>query len=602
MKMIYKIKELPLATKIFFFNIIIMLCSMVIFSLAGGYAFKRITIEQAKASIMKETNLITNSMELLTRSINDSIINISIDKRVQDALLSTLELPEEQRSLYTTQRTLGRAINEIIGISENIISCDFKTESGSIIHISPFLNSQVESMLNKDTFTLVTSQNSQQLQWYAPHHMMDMAGTSKSLFIVKKPVYHLYNAKYLGAVFMYIDEDTFSNIFSSNFDDENSKFYIIGSNEEIISATDNQIIGKSIVDVIGIEKLTFHKFQANEEAVIQTKNQSYYLAIEKIPNSDWYLLSQVSMDTLLTSYQRFRAFLLYFSVIYTLIAFIISRYMSHNISKPITKLVKVMKYIKNGQRDQRADELVKGEMYLLNTTFNNLMDRNDKLFNDIVNKQEAIRNYEFLLMQAQIKPHFLYNTLGTIHSLVQLDMKEEALGAAQSLASFYRLSLSQGQDLIPIIEEKKIVESYLTIQRYRYVKILDFKIHIPARIEKQEIPKLTLQPIVENAIYHGLKPKGSRSTIHIRACVEGKVILIHVIDTGIGISPETIELLNKSIASKEVEGSFGLRSIHQRIQMIHGDAYGIQISSKQGYFTKITIRLPYEPVGEDDKC
>lgn len=591
--------NLPLATKIFFFSSVIMLCSILILSVAVGYAFKEITMEQAKSATMKEVDLISNSVTLLRDSINDGAISISVDKRVQDSLLSMIELPKERQSLYQTQKALARAINEIIGISDHIVSCDFVTAEGRFLHISSFDYERIEKILAQEEDPHEKPRNKQKLRWYTSYKIQDIGKREKSIFIVKKPVYHLYNAKELGAVLMYIDEEAFSNIFAGDFTNENNHFYLVDRQGKVISAVDKEAIGRQVTDVMDIDDEIFKQLNQKKEMMIEPEESPFYVGIQQIPNTEWSLVSQVSADTLKMASSQFNGFLCYFSIIYIILALIISVYMSNTISKPMTKLVGVMKKIKSGERHLRAEQDLNGEMHLLNTTFNNLMDQNEELFQDIYKKQEDIRNYEFLLVQAQIKPHFLYNTLGTIHSLIQLDMKDEALGATQSLASFYRLSLSEGKDLIPISEERKMVESYLTIQRYRYIKILDFNVNLPEAIENQLIPKLTLQPIVENAIYHGLKPKGGPSKIYIKGVQSHEFIYIHVIDTGIGMSEAELRALKKSIQGKNKEQNFGLRSIQSRIQMIYGESYGLEISSRKNHFTKVSIRIPYKGIGEE---
>lgn len=591
-----RIKAMPLATKIFIFSIIIMLSSILIFSVAGGYAFRQIVTKQAKASTMKEVDLLNNSMELLIRNSNDTIVKISLDNRVLDILSIASKSEDLRMSILQLQVSLSKVVNEAIGISHNIIGCDFVTATGQVVHTSSFQNKQVEELVKElDGKYKNSSKNNQELQWISSVSMTNLAGERQALFIVRKPIYHLYTTQYLGDVIMYVDEDAFSNLYSGDFSSTENHFYMMNDQGEIISAREDQKIGTTLRNILHMDNDTWITLRKEGEEVFNVnKREPYYVAIREISGSTWYLATAVSMHSLLHGFSQFIHFLLYFGIIYIVLAFFIAKYMSDNISKPIKDLKDVMKGIKSGKRNLRAKEMVSGEMYLLNTTFNNLMDENDHLISAIYKKQEAIRRYEFLLMQAQIKPHFLYNTLGTIHSLIQLEMKNEAINATQSLATFYRLSLSQGKDFISAIEEVNMVEHYLSIQRYRYINNLDYNIAIQEEIEGIKVPKLTLQPIVENAIYHGIKPKCGKGLIYIRGYRQEECVIFDVVDTGIGIEAKTLEEFQNKLRENQEENSFGLRSIQQRIKLLYGIDYGITLTSCEGHYTKVSVKLPYK--------
>ncbi|HEX9062939.1 MAG TPA: histidine kinase, partial [Clostridia bacterium] len=221
-----------------------------------------------------------------------------------------------------------------------------------------------------------------------------------------------------------------------------------------------------------------------------------------------------------------------------------------------------------------------------------LMDRINSLLEQIYNEQKLKRENEFKLLQSQVKPHFLYNTIETIISFIKLDLKDNAMMTAKSLAGFYRISLSKGNDIISIEDEMHLIDNYLSIQKLRYVEYLDYQLHFSEDILKCKIPKLTLQPLVENSIYHGLKLKAEKGLLTIRGYCEQDIIKIEVIDDGIGMTEEQMSrvLCRPSKAQKSTD--FGVYSVDSRLKLLYGDQYGIQIESRVSEYTKVTVSLP----------
>jgi two-component system sensor histidine kinase YesM len=275
------------------------------------------------------------------------------------------------------------------------------------------------------------------------------------------------------------------------------------------------------------------------------------------------------------------------------IGIFISSRISTYIAKPINMLVNTMKDITKGNRNVRADENGESEIKILNRSFNTLMDTNDKLISEVYEKQKCIRNFEFLLLQEQIKPHFLYNSLATVSSLVKLDLKKEAVDAIQNLAKFYRMSLSDGNEIITIKEEISMIESYLIILEYKYIDTFYFSINIDKEILNHNIPKLTLQPLIENAIDHGIKPKNEKTEIIVEGKTINNNIVINVKDYGVGISEKKLNEITKSINSDSSD-NFGLTCVNQRLKYMYGNEYGLSIESIKNKFTNVTINLPKE--------
>ena len=207
-------------------------------------------------------------------------------------------------------------------------------------------------------------------------------------------------------------------------------------------------------------------------------------------------------------------------------------------------------------------------------------------------KQESLRRTELALLQAQINPHFLYNTMDTIIWLIEGDKTQEAVEMVSNLSSFFRHSLSKGRDIITLREEEGHVRSYLQIQQARYKDILEYSIEIDDGLKKALIPKLTLQPLVENALYHGIKLKRAKGLIRVRGWEEADHVILQVSDDGVGM--EEARLLEiRAAMQADAKVGFGLSAVNQRLQLQFGPQYGLNIQSTRLQGTTVTIRIPY---------
>ena len=207
------------------------------------------------------------------------------------------------------------------------------------------------------------------------------------------------------------------------------------------------------------------------------------------------------------------------------------------------------------------------------------------------------------MLQSQINPHFLYNTLDAIIWLAEAGEQKKVVSMVRSLSEFFRTSLNRGKDIIFVKEELQHVRSYLEIQKVRYQDILDYEIHVPEELEKYLIPKITIQPLVENALYHGIKNKRDSGKIEVRGRKEKETLIIEIEDDGIGISKERLWQVRDGIQKKILTGKdiYGLYNVHERIRLNFGEEYGIDIQSTYGEGTVVRILLPCQEEIPEEK-
>lgn len=266
---------------------------------------------------------------------------------------------------------------------------------------------------------------------------------------------------------------------------------------------------------------------------------------------------------------------------------------SRSITQPIYALQRRAEAI--GQGDLAAREPVRAA----DDTLQSLSDSLEQMAAHLADQmelnrreQDKLRAMELALLQSQINPHFLYNTLDTIIWLVEAGKNEQAVEMVTSLSNFFRSSLSQGRDIITLGEEEVHVRSYLEIQQVRYKDILRYELHIDPSLLGCRLPKLTLQPLVENALYHGIKEKRGLGVITVDAQPEGACVCIRVRDNGAGMRPERLAQLRAALDSEEEQAGFGLRTVYRRLRLLYGEACTMELASLPGEGTAITLRFP----------
>lgn len=274
-----------------------------------------------------------------------------------------------------------------------------------------------------------------------------------------------------------------------------------------------------------------------------------------------------------------------------------------SITRPIRRLSEVTDQVAKGDFNVRYDVRSSAEISMLSDSLNMMIDKINDLLGQVTKEQTRLRKAEFELLQAQINPHFLYNTLDAIVWLAEAGEQKKVVSMVGSLSEFFRTSLNQGKDIISIREELQHVRSYLEIQQVRYQDILQYEIHVPEELYCYTIPKITIQPLVENALYHGIKNKRGPGRIEVSGRMERDFFVLQIKDNGIGISKDRLRQVRDGIQNKVPTENdiYGLYNVNERIRLNFGESYGISIDSIHGEGTVVKIILPYveqERVGE----
>lgn len=360
----------------------------------------------------------------------------------------------------------------------------------------------------------------------------------------------------------------------------------------------NDIKGFCFMDEEG--EVLLEKNWGNKEYQIPLKDLSYgqegknrffseeVFSYYRIPRTELILLSYETIG-LLSMVTKELAVSILVIVCFVLAVFLLLNYtMRRYVTRPLEKLVASMSEVKQGHFHRVSIQLPDDEIGQLKDSYNQMMVELNRLVEELIDKEKEIQKAELDILQEQIKPHFLYNTIDMIANLALEAGAEHVFEALETLGDFYRRFLSKGSKEVTILEELDIARDYLKLQKLRYGDIFDDVYETDQRLVEIMVPKLILQPLVENSLYHGIRMKGEKGVIRIRVEDAGDMVCICVYDNGVGMRQETI----KDILDSRKFRSFGVKGTIERINYYYKKNCEVTIHSELCRYTEVVIKLP----------
>lgn len=364
--------------------------------------------------------------------------------------------------------------------------------------------------------------------------------------------------------------------------------YIIDSKGNIVYHPQQQLInvGLKDEDINGVLEHVFGRYTD------KFNGEKRLITIETVNYCRWRIVGVAYLDDVSAIKKDVGNYAIWVFAVGSLCVILLAAFISAKISHPIKQLEKSMKMVEQGSFDINIDVKGEAEVAQLSKTFNIMVARIKFLMNQIVIEQESKRKSEINALQAQINPHFLYNTLDSIVWMAEHERNGDVITMVTALAKLFRISISKGKNVITVREELEHVRNYLIIQMKRYKSKFDFEIEAPEELLDYSTLKLILQPIVENAIYHGIEYMVDKGLIKISVEIAEGKLLYQVRDNGLGMEPEVCKnLLVKESRSKSGSG-VGVKNVHERIQLSYGREYGLEIESELEAGTNVKIWLP----------
>lgn len=382
-----------------------------------------------------------------------------------------------------------------------------------------------------------------------------------------------------------IDLDVLADLTDFNLG-EKSYFLIADQNGDIIYHPEKARIGER----------SFYYSDGFPDRKVTLEGEQYLLTSTYSEVTGWYIISMASADEVEAELNYITNLTVYMTIIVLILIILLTLYLSSSLSKPIQKLQELTHRASENDLSVKIEISGDDEIAELGQSFNKMIRRINKLMEQNVREQKLLRQLEMESLDNQIKPHFIYNTLDLIIGLLENKDFDRATHMVEALGKFFRLSLSHGKEMVLIRNEIKHVKNYLFIQQFRHGEEYEYIIDIEdPEIMDKHIPKLILQPIVENSIYHGLLPADKKGLVIIKGLRENKNIYFKIVDNGVGIAPKKVEEINKILTGElkidDQQKYFGLRNVNQRLKLMYGGSSGLQVESTENEKTMVTIRI-----------
>lgn len=326
------------------------------------------------------------------------------------------------------------------------------------------------------------------------------------------------------------------------------------------------------------------------------------LNVRTIGYTGWKLVGVTPSAALGVDGIKFRFFVLFVADLFLFLLAMINAFISDKISNPIKRLDGSVREIESGNLDVEIVPSGSYEVEHLGKSIKNMLGRIKVLMSDLVAEHNAKRKSEFDTLQSQINPHFLYNTLDIIVWMIENENSDKAVNIVTALAKFFRISLSKGKNIITVKDEVEHVRNYLMIQNMRFKNRFEYSIDVDEKVLSYSSLKLMLQPLVENAIYHGMEFMDGDGEIDVKVFKEDDSLYFTITDNGLGMSEDMVEtLLSKDFVPSKKGSGIGVKNVNERIKLYFGSEYGLKVESEPDEGTKITIHLPAVVYGENDE-
>lgn len=550
---------------------------------------------------------VSNTLEQVNHNIDNTFVqlsnisaNIGLNEKIQEIL-------EKDSS-----RPLKEKISDDEVASQIIKDATINFTNIEALHIFSF-NGEIYSMKGTNN-SLKPGYNFTRKKWFEKMKKLDKKsliiptyiqtdtieeGNSRKVFGYIIEINDVHTQKNIGYLMVEMDISIFANLLQSISSSQHSTI-IIDDNKTVIFHTQPEYLSSQFQTNFVSELL-----ERKEGNIIRnSKSGEEIITFNTSTNTGWTVLSIMPTNILFSKINSFKLALVYTIILCILSSIVIAILMSNSLTEPISFLKSRMKMAESGDFDIQIDVKSKDEIGELSLSFNKMLSRIKILIQRVYQTEILRKEAELSALQAQINPHFLYNTLQIMDIMAEEKGADEISGSCRALAKIFRYSISKGQGLVSLQEEIQHVKNYVYIQQLRLGSRLKVQYNIDESLYKFEIIKLVLQPLVENAILHGIENSGRSCIIKLSATVEKNgSLIINVEDDGVGMDEEELRNVQHSLYL-ETEGGSGsekcgiaLRNVNYRIKLYYSDKYGMSIQSKRNVGTRVTLVLPAKIFG-----
>lgn len=396
--------------------------------------------------------------------------------------------------------------------------------------------------------------------------------------------------EFLGIISIDVRVSKIEEVLNKSAIKENGLIYILDEKNEVVAASDNTLLKDKLNE---LKRSGLPRMEAAWEKM-SLSGEPVYTAYKTIPHTRWKLAAVIPVSNILKSNAEIRDHTFILMAVIGVAAYMLALLVAGSMVKRIRLLMKTMQKAEKGDFSAGIHVSGSDEIGELETKFNHMLVKIESLVEEKYQIGKEAKNAELKALQAQINPHFLYNTLELITCKAYNYKARDIVDLVNSMARFYKLSLSKGKDIVTIGDEIAHIEAYINIQNQRFDDSIKLVLDIDERLTACSIMKLVLQPLVENAIHHGIMEKEIQAgTIKIGGIFADDDIVLTVEDDGVGMSPGQTDKILTEQCSKDAHG-FGVINVERRLKINYGERYGLTYKSIKGQGTTVSVRIPAE--------
>lgn len=533
-------------------------------------------------------SLVTGQTDQILSNITYNIKAFSTSSALQDAIRA--EYPDNNYGNYMFSSTMHNAVHNIMEIQSLISSGYIHTRDGRIFDIKTDEIRTPDAEMDARYREIAAEKGRILLEYPADKSGAAALTVSKSLIDIR-------SGSCLGILTFDIKESLFYDSYHSVSDEENECFLLIDSAGTIISSENrDELQTTASPEILGLlegmgkpEQKT--QYKSGGKIPQETTAEHMLLLSSETENGDYLVVYMMRYYRIYKEALNLALFLLIIGILVLAAGVLLSSRLAQSIVGPVIRLADYADEAGKGNFDLPVPVHSGDEIGFLAERFGVMNHNIKELTTRIYNEQTQKKEYELKMLQAQINPHFLYNCLDNISSLITDQKNETATAMVSHLGRYYRAILSKGRNIITIREELELIRAYLEIQLIRIPDLFTYEITVDEDILDFKILKMILQPIVENSVIHGFAGFKSSGRIKIEGTLENQTVCILISDNGKGI-PEGSRSSIFAPAPTAIPKHFGLKNIQERIRLKHGEKYGISIKSEQGQGTQIEVRFP----------
>ncbi len=547
-----------------------------------------------KSVVLKNyTENVTQSLEQIRLGLEEEVkrtkLAMSVIANSRDLTDLLIEWNNEKDSIkrFEISRTIEKQLDYLFNYSEDIISLVFFFNDHDVYFYHS--NPKSPASIRKKEWVSIANQNEDSaINLGYIKTLSNNKYITNVLASVIKPKTHAFS-KNIELIYLEVDSIMFNSIRQQQR--SGNKRYVIDSQGKIIIEPSNAFNGKYLNEVEELSHLQLN-VSNNLNNLKNSLRHDYYVSKVYSKKLDWYIIDVIPIENITNSIRRI---IYIFYPIFIIILFLFTIYIFMHYKQiiiPIKKLAGMMKRVKEHNLDVLSDVSGPEEIQELSTTFNDMM----KSINTLIiqrDEKERLRNEEEIkALQAQINPHFIYNTLNTIKLMAMMIKANNIKNTLDSFMKVIELTFKKQETMLSVNEEINYLKAYVSIMKVRYGDFFDLAFTVEGNADKCSLMKMLVQPFVENAIIHGINEKQD-GIISVSFTIEDDFLIIQIEDNGIGMTNEEINnLLHKQKENKGGLNAFGISNVKKRIELTYGSPYSVEITSELGEYTRVLIRLP----------